>query len=129
MGSNSITYQKNSDTPDVAFYSVPASNPGDSGGGTVIVGNIHYIWNTAAGGFTDTGWWGTSVENGPTRKGGFATDNQVELHISGGGNLDDAFAAWQAYINGLPVLDQSGVIDDFNNALDKKGGSGCAINV
>ena len=129
MGSNSITYQKNSDTPDVAFYSVPASNPGDSGGGTVIVGNIHYIWNTAAGGFADTGWWGTSVSNGPTYIGGFRSDAEVKQHISEGGNLDAAFAAWQTYINGLPVLDQSGVIDDFNNALDMKGGSGCARNV
>ena len=129
MGSNSITYQKNSDTPDVAFYSVPASNPGDSGGGIVIVGSVHYGWNSAEGGFTDTGWWGTAVKNGPTYIGGFRSDDEVKQHISEGGNLDDAFAAWQAYINGFPVLDQSGVIDEFNNALDMKSGSGCATNV
>lgn len=129
MGFNSITYQKNSDTPDVAFYSVPASNPGDSGGEIVIVGSVHYGWNSAEGGFTDTRWWGTEVKNGPTYMGGFFTDDAVELHISQGGNLNDAFSQWQTYIDSLPAIEQSGVIAQFNTALAKAGGSGCATNV
>ena len=129
MGFNSITYQKNSDTPDVAFYSVPASNPGDSGGGTVIVGSVHYGWNSAEGGFTDTGWWGTAVKNGPTYIGGFPSDDAVKLHISEGGNLNDAFSQWQTYIDRLPAIEQSGVIAQFNTALADAGGSGCATNV
>lgn len=129
MGFNSITYQKNSDTPDVAFYSVPASNSGNSGGGTVIVGSVHYNWENADGGFVNTGWWGTSVKNGPTYIGGFGNDVAVANHIREGGNLNDAFSQWQAYIDSLPVLDQSGVIDEFNNALAEKHGDNCAIIV
>lgn len=118
MGFNSITYQKNSDTPDVAFYSVPASNPGDSGGGIVIVGSVHYGWNSAEGGFTDTGWWGTAVENGPTYMGGFRSDDEVAGFLSyPANNLNSAFQEWQNYIDRQPVWEQAGIIDDFNRAL------------
>lgn len=130
MGFNSITYQKNSDTPDVAFYSVPASNPGDSGGETVIVGSVHYGWNSAEGGFTDTRWWGTEVPEGPTSiTGEFENDAAVAEHIRNGGNLNDAFAAWQRYIDGLPVWQESGVISKFNQALAEHGGEGCMSEV
>ena len=54
MGTNTITYQKTSDTPDVAFYSVPAANSGNSGDEEVIVGNVHFSWESAEGGFTNT---------------------------------------------------------------------------
>lgn len=118
MGFNSITYQKNSDTPDVAFYSVPASNPGNSGEGIVTVGNVHYNWNSAEGGFTDTGWWGTEVLNGPTHVGGFDTDDAVAEFLSNpANNLNSAFQAWQNYIDSRPVWEQAGIIDAFNQAL------------
>lgn len=121
MGTNLITYQKNSDTPNVEFYSVPASNSGNSGNpgeGTVTVGNVYYNWNSAEGGFTDTGWWGTSVSNGPTRMGGFNTDDAVADFLSNSANnLNSAFQEWQNYIDSQPVWEQAGIIDDFNQAL------------
>lgn len=128
MGTNTITYQKTSDTPDVAFYSVPAANSGNSGNGQVIVGDIHYTWSTAEGGFTGSEWWGTEVKNGPTSLGGFNTDQEVTQHLQQpGATLNDAFKAWQNYIDSQPVLEQSGIIDAFNEALLAAGGGSCAI--
>lgn len=128
MGTNTITYQKTSDTPDVAFFSVPAANSGNSGDGQVIVGNIHYTWNSAEGGFTDSRWWGTEVEFGPTRLGDFTSDEDVTRHLQQpGANLNAAFQAWQNYIDSQPVLEQSGIIDAFNDALVRAGGGSCAV--
>ena len=118
METNTITYQKTSDTPDVAFFSVPAANSGNSGDGEVIVGDVHFGWESAEGGFTNTGWWGTEVPNGPTSIGGFTSDDAVTTYLQQSGNtLTPAFKAWQNYINGLDVWDQSGVVDDFCQAL------------
>ena len=117
MGTNTITYQKTSDTPDVAFYSVPAANSGNSGDEEVIVGNVHFSWESAEGGFTNTGWWGTEVLNGPTRIGNFTNDDDVTQHLKQpGATLTEAFRAWQIYINGLDVWEQNGVVDDFCQA-------------
>lgn len=122
MGTNTITYQKTSDTPDVAFFSVPAANSGNSGDEEVIVGNVHFSWESADGGFTNTGWWGTEVQNGPTRIGNFTNDSDVTQHLKQpGATLTEAFRAWQIYINGLDVWEQNGVVDDFCQALLEAG--------
>lgn len=130
MGTNSVTYQKSSDTPDVAFFSVPPTNSGNSGDGGVIVGNVHFNWNSAEGGFTDTGWWGAEVPNGPTRIGGFVNDDAVIQHLSApGANLDSAFRAWQAFIDEQPIWQQNGIVDDFCQALAEEGGTNCMTDV
>lgn len=114
MSSYTIRYQN----PEVSFYSVNTFNTGNSGGAQTIVGNIMFTWNSAEGGFTNTGWWGTSVKNGPTAIGGFSTDDAVIAHLGQpGANLNEAFAAWQTHIDGLSPLEQLNVVTGFANQL------------
>lgn len=131
MGTNTITYQKTSDTPDVAFYSVPAANSGNSGGGEVIVGSTHYNWDSASGGFTGTGWWGANEDIGPAHHGGFATDQEVTDYLSEDPthNLNAAFDAWQRYINSQPDYQEAIIVGEFNQALLDHQGAGCMTGV
>lgn len=130
MGVNEIRFEISEDMPYVSFMTVDPQNSDNSGGGDheTTVGNIHFLWNTAAGGFTDTEWWGTGITNGPTAIGGFTSDDAVREYLSTpGNNLNDAFRAWQDFIDTQDIWDQPGIVSNFATALEAQGGQNCMM--
>lgn len=110
MGMNSITYEKSANAPDVAFMTVDPQNSGTSGSDITIVGNVHFLWESAAGGFTNSGFWGAG--EGPMTQ--WTTDAEVTAYLSNpGANLNQAFSAWQAKIDGMPIGDQFAEVGAF----------------
>ena len=110
MGMNSITYEKSANAPDVAFMTVDPQNSGTSGSDITIVGNVHFLWESATGGFTNSGFWGGGY--GPMTQ--WTTDAEVTAYLSNpGANLNQAFSAWQAKIDGMPIGDQFAEVGAF----------------
>lgn len=88
------------------FAADPTQEPASGGNGHIAVGGIYFHWDTAEGGFTNTGWWGadwgsTNGNIGPTAV--FGTDEEVTAHLqSPGANLNECFAKWQERISNNP---------------------------
>lgn len=133
MGTNRIEIEVPLDSSN---YSAPAMyTAGTYSGGTsgqTYVEGWYFSWETADGGFTNTGWWATDILQGPTVIGGhFTTDAEVTAHIEAGGDLNEAFANWQDYLNTLGA----GALAAFNsfttalaNKLEGQGGN-CATHM
>lgn len=128
MGMNSITYEKPADAPDVAFMTVDPQNSGTSGGEETIVGNVYFQWDIKddinKGGFTNTGWWGTDLEYGPTAG---LDPNMLFETVANGGNLNSYFSAWQQHLHSLDSFDQSTEIYNFQTKLVEAGGRNCML--
>ena len=129
MGTNKIEVKTNStdDYSAPVLFSAGTENGINSGGQTYVQG-WYFSWESATGGFVNTSWWATEDEDGPTRTGGFTDESLVISHITNGGNLDNAFASWQTYLNNLDN-ESAGqaiiVFNDFLNRLIEKNGAGC----
>lgn len=130
MGTNRIEIEVSLDSSN---YSAPAMyTAGTFSGGTsgqTYVKGWYFSWETADGGFTNTGWWATEISDGPTgRDERFENDSDVTAFLLEGGNLDATFANWQTYLNELG--DQALVaFNSFTNALLAEGGGGCATHM
>lgn len=79
------------------FAADPTQEPASGGEGHIIVGGIYFHWDTAEGGFTNTEWWGSELNYGPTE--GFPSDKAVTEHLKSGNNLDIFFQQWQEKID------------------------------
>ncbi len=79
------------------FAADPTQEPASGGDGHIAVGGIYFHWDTAEGGFTNTGWWGSELDYGPTE--GFLSDEAVTEHLKSGKNLDIFFQQWQEQID------------------------------
>ena len=132
MGTNRIEIEVPLDSSN---YSAPAMyTAGTYSGGTsgqTYVEGWYFSWETADGGFTNTGWWATEITQGPTAVGGFASDDEVTAHIEGGGDLNGAFASWQDYLNTLG-LGALAAFNSFTTVLASKMeslGANCATHM
>lgn len=121
-----VRIPENSTYESPMMYTADVGNPTNSG--QTHVEGWAFSWDSAEGGFINTGWWGTELTDGPTRIGGFENENSVQEHIRNGGNLDAAFAAWQSYLDGLEDLSLI-AFNHFTNKLIELGGSGCATHM
>lgn len=131
MAGYGITYNVPEDAPNVSFFTVDPQNAGNSGDSMTIVGNIYFSWSSAESGFTNTGWWGTDFKEGPTAQSefGFTDDTDVIAYLQAGNNLDNVFAAWQRYIDSLPIYEQYLVVGNFAETLaDDHSGAACMTN-
>lgn len=80
------------------FAADPTQEPASGGNGHIVVGGIYFHWDSATGGFSNTGWWGADLNYGPTYS--FGTDQAVIDYLSFPGNdLDSYFKQWQQEID------------------------------
>ena len=80
------------------FAADPTQEPASGGNGHIVVGGIYFHWDSATGGFSNTGWWGADLNYGPTHS--FGTDQAVINYLSFPGNdLDSYFKQWQQEID------------------------------
>lgn len=108
------------------FAADPTQEPASGGNGQVHVGNIYFHWDTAEGGFTNTGWWGSELNYGPTSE--FLSDKAVIEYLQGGNNLDKYFQRWQEQINSSGADGRQEALNFYAELFAQAKSSGMSID-